>query len=335
MTKRFHELDALRGFAALAVVIYHYSGHADRYHEAGWYFTPGVYGVQLFFLVSGFVIYFTLERSRTLADFAFSRFSRLYPTYWTALALWGAVSVLIVGNALWVGGYAVNATMWQKFLGFEDIDIVFWTLAVELVFYVWMAAIFRAGMLRHIVPIALVWVAGSAAWVMAGRPETLATYLILPHIPYFVAGMMFYLIRRDGAKREYVEMILLALAAAALVDGLPGAVSAAVILAIFALAVAGRLRWAVNPVTLWLGAISYALYVTHRNLGYVALNAAHEWGWNPTAAIVTVTGVALVIASGVTYGIERPAMRALRDWWATSAPLRKALAARESTQSGR
>ena len=124
---RFEELDAFRGVAALAVVFFHYTGYIVKWGHFGdfpYYFTLGERGVQLFFMVSGFVIYFTLERSKTLTDFAFSRFSRLYPTYWASLALWAIFTVAVMHKQLWLTGFAINTTMLQKFVGMKDMDIV-------------------------------------------------------------------------------------------------------------------------------------------------------------------------------------------------------------------
>jgi peptidoglycan/LPS O-acetylase OafA/YrhL len=89
---RLHELDVLRGLAALCVVVSHYTSYSARYLSGAPFgvLVPTIYGfyaVLLFFMISGFVIYFTLERSRTWQDFAVSRVSRLYPAYWTALTL--------------------------------------------------------------------------------------------------------------------------------------------------------------------------------------------------------------------------------------------------------
>ena len=148
---RFEEIDVLRGLAALAVVIFHYSGHCVKFFgDFPFDFKIGARGVELFFLVSGFVIYFTLEKSRGLRDFAFSRFSRLYPVYWGTLTLVVAIDVLVFGTPMWWGGYFVNMTMLQKFVGFPDIDTVFWSLAVELCFYVIMAALFNLGLMQRI-----------------------------------------------------------------------------------------------------------------------------------------------------------------------------------------
>ena len=97
---RMVELDALRGIAAVAVLGYHFT---TRYQEQIGHvggmpadLSVGRYGVHLFFLISGFVIFMTLERTRTVADFAVSRFSRLFPGYWAALSLTSLV-VLVAG----------------------------------------------------------------------------------------------------------------------------------------------------------------------------------------------------------------------------------------------
>ena len=97
---RLVELDALRGIAAMAVVAYHYTTH---YANQIGHMTPlrfgfpaGNYGVHLFFLISGFVIFMTLERTRNAMDFVVSRFSRLYPAYWAAMLVTGVVVYLMI-----------------------------------------------------------------------------------------------------------------------------------------------------------------------------------------------------------------------------------------------
>ena len=133
---RVEELDVLRGLAALSVVVFHYVGHCARYfNDFNFDFTYGKYGVQLFFVISGFVIYFTLEKCRDWRDFAFSRFSRLFPSYWTVLMLLISANLFLLKKKVYLAAYAINMTMLQKFIGFPDLDIVYWSLAVELAFY--------------------------------------------------------------------------------------------------------------------------------------------------------------------------------------------------------
>jgi peptidoglycan/LPS O-acetylase OafA/YrhL len=292
----------------------------QHFDDFPFHFVLGQHGVQLFFCISGFVIFWTLERSDTIADFAFSRFTRLFPSYWTALAVAGVVSVTLFEVPFSPALYLVNATMLQRFLGFPDLDAVFWTLAVELVFYVWMAVLSAARLLHRMVWVSGIWLALSAASSMARAwvevPGWLNTYLILSDIPFFLAGTMFYLIRKHGLRSEYLAIILLAWIAAGLVGGNgPGVLDTGAVFAGFSIALTGRLRVLVNPVTMWLGAISYALYLIHRNMGYEVLAALNRLGVPSTVSVPLAMLGALGLASAITYGVERPAMAALREWY--------------------
>jgi len=317
--KRFAELDALRGFAAIAVVLYHFREHLALPFQ-GYPLRFGRYGVQLFFCISGFVIFWTLARTPRLIDFAFSRYSRLYPAYWAALALC-ALAAALHGQPLSLAEYAANATMLETFLGVPYVDTVFWTLAIELVFYVWMATFFALGLGQKMAPLAGVWLALSAATAIAARvwvlPTWIDTYFLVSSIPFFLGGVAFYLISVEGWKRTYVAVIGGAMVVAGLRDWRE-LVVASLIFAAFAAAIAGRLRWIVNPVTGWLGAISYALYLTHQR---VVFSPDRLPGW---ATLLAMLGCAFALASIVTYGIERPAMARLRAWYKRRKPLARA-----------
>jgi peptidoglycan/LPS O-acetylase OafA/YrhL len=339
-SSRFQEIDVLRGLAAMCVVLSHYSTHCVKFFwEAPFGFDLatiyGFYAVQLFFIISGFVISLTLEKCNSWRDFAFSRLSRLYPSYWAALTFMVLVELLIFGKTLWIGGYVTNLTMLQEYIGFKNLDNVFWSLTVELAFYAIMGVTFAMGLLPRIEVVAAIWLALAYVWSLLdqhlgiGLPAFLPRFLILQHVPFFVAGITFYRITVKGLTPLRLALILAALAAAGWIDTHPGTETAAVgwidalqrvgiaviLFAIFGLAVAGKLRFVVSPVTLWLGAISYPLYLTHRNLGFSTMDRLHELGFS-VWLLFTVTLVgALVLATAITYMLERPATRTLRQWY--------------------
>jgi peptidoglycan/LPS O-acetylase OafA/YrhL len=128
-SERLYWLDALRGIAALSVVLGHYfwgmvnvPGHA--------FFDPGLFGVAVFFLISGYIVPLSVRDEPDAAWwFALARFFRLYPLYWVSLAIGVAVYSPSVLQA------AVNVTMVQRFLGVGDVINVYWTLQIELLFY--------------------------------------------------------------------------------------------------------------------------------------------------------------------------------------------------------
>jgi peptidoglycan/LPS O-acetylase OafA/YrhL len=319
--RRFAELDVLRGIAALAVVVFHYSGHETRYFAGfPFNFKPGVHGVQLFFGISGFVIFLTLDGTKRLRDFVVSRFSRLYPAYWATIAVLAAVDAFETGK-VWLTGIAVNATMLQSFIGFQDFDLVFWTLGVELAFYVIMGTLFALGWTRRIVTVAVVWLAVAAAAAVAyphlptWAPVYAARFLILPHAPYFIIGMMWYRIQRDGLNAASVSVIVAAIATAFVAGGIEDGIVALIVASLLGVAVAGGLRFAVSRATLWLGAISYPLYLLHRNLGYQVLFALNARHMPSIDSFFVAVAFALVLATIVNMGVERPAMTAIRNWY--------------------
>ncbi len=148
---RIVELDSLRGLAALAVVFYHFTSRYDQLFghasppafQAPW----GEYGVDVFFILSGLMILRSLERAPTAVHFAVSRFARLYPAYWAAAAITFAVVWLfgLPGQEVSGADAVLNVTMLQQLFGARSIDGAYWSLQVELFFYVGMLVLHRAG----------------------------------------------------------------------------------------------------------------------------------------------------------------------------------------------
>lgn len=330
---RFLEIDVLRGLAALTVVFSHFFPFWNRYAAPIPVLVPNVAGywaVKLFFVISGFVIFFTLERCRTVLDFVALRFSRLYPAYWASLAAVTAVSVLLVGNSFWLGGFAANITMFQQFFGFPHFDNVYWSLSVELAFYVNVAILFGLGVLRRPHWVLAAWLALAAVWaigfhdfgnVTAAARELVATdqrdwpalLFAFDYSPYFVAGIVFYLAATQAWTPRLAVLLVFALAVECVLAGFEGAVVYLACIALFGLAVSGRLRFLVGSATLWLGAISYSLYLVHRNLGFFLLAWLRDLGINAFVAIGFAAALCLLIATAFAFAIEHPASRRIRS----------------------
>src|SRR5262245_30053823 len=144
---RIAGLDVLRGCAAAAVMLHHHGQYYDVLYPGrvplSFDLGPGHFGVELFFIISGFVILMTIERKRTGWEFAISRAARLMPAFLAALLL--ATALLAVNpmppslNTPSARQFLANLTMAPSLLGEIDIDVPYWTLTYELVFYVLMA----------------------------------------------------------------------------------------------------------------------------------------------------------------------------------------------------
>ena len=319
---RFEGLDILRGLAAIYVVLSHYTTYSLTIFGEVPFHVPresGNYAVWLFFMISGFVIYFTIERSRTWQDFAVSRLTRLYPVYWITLTIVVIAEVLVFkSDPMWWGGYIVNMSMFQEFLGVDNHDVVYWSLTVELAFYVIVALLFKTGLLRHIGAVALIWLAICWIGALSGKYLDepirifLNRYLIYPFVPFFLLGIMLYLVRTRGASRQRTAIVVAALATIWLIHGLVGFTISLSLFAGTAFAISGRGHYIASPVLLWLGAISYSLYLIHRNLGYLALSELHKHGLPAGMALLITISVALALASFLTYFVERPVCAYLR-----------------------
>jgi peptidoglycan/LPS O-acetylase OafA/YrhL len=148
--KIINSIQFLRGFAALAVVIHHTGGYVKRYYEPtvlfGDKFSIGFAGVDLFFVISGFIIHFTsknyIDNPLKLKEYLQKRFVRVYPIYWIItiilfLSSWLIVQVL-KKNIFSIGYPHTLLAYIQTFTLFPlhfAINPVTWTLSYEVFFY--------------------------------------------------------------------------------------------------------------------------------------------------------------------------------------------------------
>lgn len=323
---RLAQLDALRGIAALAVVLFHYTtrygqlyGHVEAPAIS---FPHGYLGVNLFFMISGFVIFMTLERTARPMDFVVSRFSRLYPAYWGALLVTFALTHLIglPGKTVGWDVLLVNTTMVQGFFGVDHVDGVYWTLEVELLFYGWALLSYRLGGangLRHFLfgalALRLVYAAAQVGFGV-DLPWVGQRWLLLPYICWFALGVSIYRLSRDGAASwRDGALALAAIAVLGIVDGWHWAALATVFFAVLFGAARGRWTWLEHPVLLWLGTISYTLYLLHENIGWAVLRRLEGWGVEVHVAIALTMALACALAHALTRFVEQPAMRWIRD----------------------
>ncbi|MFC0040168.1 acyltransferase [Actinomadura rayongensis] len=178
-TPRLAWLDVLRGVAALTVAFHHGSYHyvpAFRERLIG-YVNPGAWGVLVFFLVSGYIIPASLERTGSVRRFWVGRAFRIHPMLLVAtgamavLSLTGlkSLSARLGDHPEPVTEVLAHLTMLQDLLAVPSIVNVFWTLSYEMVFYLLTVALFAVGLHRRSAGVALA-LAGSAAALAAVLP---------------------------------------------------------------------------------------------------------------------------------------------------------------------
>ena len=327
---RIPGLDALRGLAAFSVLLGHYTANYHRLYrhsdELLFSYPWAGYGVLLFFMISGFVILMSAERAAGAVDFAWARFSRLYPAYWTAVAVTFTVLALfpLPGRTPSPRLALVNLTMVQNLLGAGNVDGVYWTLHVELYFYAIVFLLLCRRWVRYtdfalmgLVALAaldhLLFQNLTSAWATRVR-----NVLILDNAFAFLIGVMLY--RSMKAPRPWHGAVIAAcLAYTFWVNPRADFYAALVSVGLMVLATRGYLKVLESRALVFLGTISYALYLTHQNIGYVIIRAGYAAGLGPNASIALATAAALALAVAITFGIERPAMALLRRFRPRSA----------------
>ena len=156
-------LDALRGLAALAVVFQHAGPSLlpSVYYPTHGHLDAGIFGVFLFFLISGYIVPASLERRGDLRAFWAGRLFRIYPLY---LAVFVLALLLLpqahAGVAMtvyqhpWLSA-AADGVLLQDLLGVPNGLSVAWTLSYEMVFYYLVSALFLVGWHRRSAPVAV------------------------------------------------------------------------------------------------------------------------------------------------------------------------------------
>lgn len=224
---RYENVDALRAIAATLVVIQHFFG--DIVREAQDPQGPlaqlvgvslnsvdlGRFGVVLFFLISGFVVPFSIRGARPLQRFAISRFFRLYPALWLAILTLGVIFAYR-GAPPSAATIAANMTMFPSLIGFPWLSGIYWTLTIELVFYVLCAMLFWRGVLYMpgIVTVFALLLVGSTALPILSRMLlgiALPVQYIGLHVSFLYCGLLLRLAMVEKCEGAWAGAGILAL----------------------------------------------------------------------------------------------------------------------------
>lgn len=285
---RLSFLDSLRGVAILFVLL----AHAFARSELHDWFDIGRIGVQIFFVISGFVIFMSLEKYATFSQFLFKRWIRLFPAM-----LFVSLTVFLTAplfadrplgkphlENLIPGLTFIDPMWWQCATGhyIRSVEMTFWTLFVEFKFYVFSAFFYYLGGPR----IALGAVAAAFALAVLqlcllptdilGTTGYIISFTSFGWFGWFAFGAFLYRLMGDttGSRSTWNMSGALALGvAAALFDGVGQGTIWRIaaylgIVAVFTAAVMSpRIQaYLSRPWLLFLGFISYPLYLIHENM---------------------------------------------------------------------
>jgi peptidoglycan/LPS O-acetylase OafA/YrhL len=302
--RRLYAIDGIRLLAALVVAVHHYAGthRVDRPGNVIWdrpvsdimptvfrFAAYGWIGVEIFFVISGFVICMSCW-GRTPRQFFVSRVIRLYPAYWFAVLFTTGVLVAVPGvwERLPLREVLLNLTMLQSGSGVADVDGVYWTLWAELRFYLLFVVVVATGLTyRKVVVFCCVW--GAAAMLAPVSELPLLELVANPDGAwYFIAGLALYLMHRFGQDLLLWGILAMAWLMGQLelgrrideVEHVSGWRGSVLIFTVFLLVMVAialgatdgvRWRWLVTA-----GALTYPLYLIHYAAGTAVINRLRD-----------------------------------------------------------
>ncbi|UGQ45469.1 acyltransferase family protein [Massilia endophytica] len=346
---KFIFANQLRGIAAMLVVMTHYFGTyfaeqsllAARTFSPELHFKPGAwvrmfelpyqgpFGVAIFFLISGFVIPFSLRKA-SVPGFLVHRALRIFPTYAACLAIgtfaiWCSARYWGQAFSYDLGVLAANALLVHNVLGVPSMDAVNWTLAIEIKFYL-LAALFSTLFYRR-TPwlLGLVALAAYGTWKFATTPglaPILTTVTMeLNYIVFMVTGIQFYQhVTGLISTRALVVRSLLVVGAFSFTWSIgpqQGQFPWVTVWYYCAYLVFGacyflRERFRASRVLDFFAAVSYPLYCVHSLMGYCLLKVLMANGLPFGAAVLVALPCAIAAAYAVHVAVEEPTNQAGR-----------------------
>lgn len=311
---RIPALDGLRGIAVLSVLLYHYTtGFGEIFNTTVstsiWEFPYGRYGVELFFIISGFVIYKTIERIDSTAEFLYKRIVRLYPTFWFCLGL-TYIAMLYFGPEVYqrtAKEFYLNASMFPSFFCTRAIDDVYWSLLVQWYFYLFIVLLLFFRLQHKMKYIAVIYLICYAFICYDFKFITNWYYGSL-----FLLGIAFYRIWRSDRGWFWHVIIFSCLFLTLYSPNCVDFIVMAVLLIIFYLFVYGETEVLKFPPLVFLGEISYALYLTHQYIGHSLQLLFLEHGLtNYFLLLFCPMLIVILLAYLITILFERPIINAL------------------------
>lgn len=311
---RLIQLDVFRGIACLMVLLFHYTTRfsdifQNQITTQFFDFKYGGLGVDLFFIISGFVIFMSINRNVSPFQFLIKRFTRLYPTFWICMSITFCVVFFSdLGQfKRSTADFIVNLTMVPDVFGVPRVDGVYWSLLPELMFYLFCFFIIYFDKIKQINEICTIWL----FLILLNHFFDCMPIRVLLNLRYgqlFVMGIYFYKIMFGKEKWLNHLFILLCFITSLLVniDPVKNLFLIGFIVS-FYLLVYKKLGWLKSKALSKLGEISFALYLVHQLIGFVIINFLINMKINePILLIFIPMSVTVLISILVTYYLEPP-----------------------------
>jgi len=334
LKKRYLILDYLRAFSAVLVILYHYT---VRYHElygdnianSCFIFKNGFMAIAVFFILSGFLITENIENDKSMINFVFKRFVRLYPSYWVCVIITSIVCFyLLPDKVLSLKEIIINLSMFEGFFGIKYVDGAYWTLRVELLFYAFISFIIFFNLREYLIYILFFIVSVSLACNLFNSQYfiiKLYKYLFPPqYIHMFISGMIISLYnksKKELVKRKLIYIIIILLSIINQFISHGGIYTIAFLLFMFSIICFIKLfpdysipKSFLGVSIQWVAKVSYPLYLIHQYFGYAIIKYLYGFGYYSNIILIIPIFLSIFVASLIYKFIEVPFAKKMRSF---------------------
>lgn len=285
-------ITVLRFFASFLVVLYHYTYRYFERNDVNGYelFAFGSIGVEMFFILSGYLLINSIVKydSRT---FIYQRFKRIYPTYVAGMFLTILIVYLLIDKSPAFSDLIANMLFLNIPFGIDSIDGVYWTLFIEVCFYL---MLFLLSLVTKRVPEVFVGIAVLTLALRVGKIDcpTISILSIFSYGWLFASGAALRLFQKTNSTWYMILGLLLLLGHSFYVKmTLKELVIVLVTFVIIDLS--SRVKNLNLPKSMvFLGTISYPVYLTHQEVGYALFDVL---GWSKVLVLLVI-GLIVFIA---------------------------------------
>ena len=326
---RIAGLDIIRAIASVLIVLYHYTTRYPESFNSNITFSLslpwGAFAVSTFFILSGFLSYKHFSGKQKWHQYLLGRAKRLYVGYLPCFLITTVVvALLLPSRSQPFLVILANFTMLQGLFGIGSVDGAYWTLFVEIVFYIQVAVLILVKQHKKIYYIQIIWLAvlfSCALLVKNGIVVGLAKTVIMMYLNVeyghlFLIGIALADIVENGLNRKLSVVTLVASVA---YDALwhSHIYTLIVLISIILIFITTLPKFRDNDygilggVFRFFAAISFPLYLLHQFIGYAIMQNLEAVGFVSEWIILIPFAIIVALATLVHYGIERPLSKRL------------------------
>ena len=310
---RNQNIDTLRGFSILIVVLFHFTFHYSSEYlffigkEKINLFKFGWIGVDLFFLISGYCIALTISKSKNFYDFITKRFSRLYPAYFVCglITLFFYFFFDLPGREVDMFTGLMNLLLFNIVPGFnfKYIDGIYWALVVEAKFYIIFGLFYFFGKqnIKTLYCFSLFCFLGSIYFINYSQNFSFISS-IFPHINIFLFGICLFNLKKIN--KIFFYLLIIYLIFIIFLDDRYNEVQIllSLLLFLFSIFLISKKEIKFNILSR-IGFISYSWYLIHNAVGIIIIRELNKQNFEDISVFISIL-ITLILSKIVNIYIE-------------------------------